>query len=290
MAFLASGPRPPGMASPAPTNKSGSGCPPGWSSPFGLVSGYPVQPGTGNVLPWTTFCVLYPYACPSDWRRRLGEPAPAAAPRKAGRPYFMPSSSPVCGPGGCSKPPSPFAPPPTSSLPRPAPRPTSSPTTANPPPAAHPMPEAPPSPNDPDYAAKLERWRRTGTAASAPGTTTVKPTSMPILPVPGIPGGTIFNPVAPSGTLSRSLYPAQAGTGAVVSRQTVLELAANASRGTGFNTTRASEGLVRSGVRMSGVRSNRRLLGAIVGMDIRNPAVAAHTLSARMVAGSTRVR
>lgn len=113
--------------------------------------------------------------------------------------------------------------------------------------------------------------------------------SMPIKPVPGIPGGTIFGPVAPSGTLTRSLYPAQAGTGAVISRQTVLEMAANANRGTGPNTTRAPEALVRSGVRMSGVRSNSRLLGTIVGLDIRNPAVAAHTLKARMVAGSTRL-
>lgn len=286
MAFLASGPRPPGMASPAPTNKDGAGCPPGWSSPFGLVSGYPVQPGTGNVLPWTTFCQLYPHACPSDWRRRLNDrPAPA---RRRGRPFVLSTSSPVCGPHGCPKPPSPFAPPPTSPIPRPAPAAPPAPSKA--PGGIPPMPEAPPSPLDPDYAAKLRRWRETGTAAAPPGTITVNPTPMPIMPVPGIPGGTIFNPVAPSGTLSRSLYPAQAGTGAVVSRQTVLELAANASRGTGFNTTRAPEGLARSGVRIAGVRSNRRLLGAIVDLDIRNPAVAPHTLAARMVAGSTRVR
>lgn len=295
--FLASGPRPPGMASPAPTNKNGAGCPPGWSSPFGLVSGYPVAPN-GDVLPWGTFCVMYPHACPKDWQRALREKPVAAKPKKPGWSISIPGKE-TCGPGGCRKAPmfpmptplpvpvAPRTPPaPSGQTPGSTRTPSPSPTLPVPP-----MPEAPPPPplssDSPEVRrakeAELERWRR----GEPPRTTHMQPN--PIMPVLGVPGGTILNPVPVPGTRSFSQYPAQAGTGAVIGRKDVLRMAANGLRGTGPATSRAPEGLVYAGVRRAGVRSNRRLLGAIVDVDIRNPAVAAHTLRAKMTAGSTRI-
>lgn len=112
---------------------------------------------------------------------------------------------------------------------------------------------------------------------------------LPITPVPAIPGGTLVNPVPQPGTRT---YRAPVGVVGTVNvpRSVVLRLAANATRGSGFAGTKASEGLVHSIARKAGVRSNHSLLGAIVQADIRNPYVAPYVLASSMTAGATRIR
>lgn len=110
--YFGGGARPPGMPSPAPTNGTGAGTPPGWSSPFGLVSGYPVTPD-GDVLSWEAFCTLYPHACPSNWRSLLGTPAPKPSPARP-RPaptYRPPVYATPPPPPGYLPPPPPIPPP-----------------------------------------------------------------------------------------------------------------------------------------------------------------------------------
>lgn len=140
MGFYASGPRPPGMPSPAPTNKNGAGCPPGWKSPYGLVSGYPVAPN-GDVLPWGTFCTKYPFACPPDWAAKLKErvhkvrsrtswpagfygpgigPFPAAPAPTPPQPFRPPQAAPYVAPRPYQPPPT-YRPPPTYPSPIPQP-------------------------------------------------------------------------------------------------------------------------------------------------------------------------
>ncbi len=130
-----------------------------------------------------------------------------------------------------------------------------------------------------------------GAAGGPPGTmASAGSRPLPIVGVPGIPGGTLVNPMPVIGTGSRGPAPYATGTGATVSRQAVLALTASSGRGTGPAASRAPEAFVYAGAKTAGVRSNQGLLGAIVAADIRNPYVARHLLRAGMTAGATRIR
>jgi len=108
--FYAGGPRPPGMPSPAPTNKYGQGAPKGWKAPYGLVNGYPVGPD-GTVYSWDAWCTLYPFACPSDWKWKLGQPPmpplPVLPPSVVPRPRLAPAPRPRATPPPVPRPPPP---------------------------------------------------------------------------------------------------------------------------------------------------------------------------------------
>lgn len=158
--FYGGGPRPPGMPSPAPTNKYGQGAPKGWKSPYGLVNGYPVGPD-GTVYSWDTWCVLYPFACPPNWRNLLrGPPLPELPPSvvptlprpkprfvaPAPRPKPPPAPPPPKPRGPVTPTPTPYVPPyvpprPPTPVPQPMPSPFSAPY--QPPPA----PPSPPRPS-----------------------------------------------------------------------------------------------------------------------------------------------
>lgn len=130
-----------------------------------------------------------------------------------------------------------------------------------------------------------------GAAGGPPGTmASAGSQPLPIVGVPGIPGGTLVNPMPVIGTGARGPAPFMSGVTSRVSRKTVLALTASNGRGTGPAASRAPEAFVYAGARTAGVRSNHGLLGAIVAADIRNPYVARHLLRAGMVAGATRVR
>lgn len=129
-----------------------------------------------------------------------------------------------------------------------------------------------------------------GVAGEPPGSMSSSSRVSLISQPPAVPGGTLVNVRQAGATNFAGPVRDLPGTGSYITRESVLGLAGNASRGTGFAGTRAPEGLVYAGARRAGVRSNRSLLGAIAQSDIRNPYVARHLLGARMVAGSTRYR
>lgn len=112
----------------------------------------------------------------------------------------------------------------------------------------------------------------------------------PIMPIPGIPGGTLLQHPGNGGTGARGSYPSHSGTGAVIDRATVRRWGANAHRWTGHAHMKGPVGVIHAGTRAPGVHSNVHLVQALVETDIRNPAIAQHTLGGRMTAGSTRLR
>lgn len=127
--------------------------------------------------------------------------------------------------------------------------------------------------------------------APPPGTLTDRAQPLPLPGVPGVPGGTLMNPVPVPGTRSWGIAPTgPGGTGSVVSRDAVLQMTAINGRGAGPAGSRADEGLVYAGAKAPGVRSNASLLGAIARVDRRNPVVARHLLRSGMTAGATRIR
>ncbi len=128
-----------------------------------------------------------------------------------------------------------------------------------------------------------------GATGDVPGTITPFPRSLPILPVPAVPGGTLMNPVDLPGTGARGVSPMSAGGSSIVSRESVLQVGAQVSRGTGPAGTRTSEALVHAGTRTPGVHSNGPMVRALAGIDRRNPVIAPYALRARMVAGATRI-
>jgi hypothetical protein len=76
----------------SPTGATDKAPPAGYSAPYGVRGGLPVDPrpympggsgAKGGTIPWATYCTLFPHACPQNWRE---DPGPGGTSPKPARP------------------------------------------------------------------------------------------------------------------------------------------------------------------------------------------------------------
>jgi hypothetical protein len=128
--------------------------------------------------------------------------------------------------------------------------------------------------------------RAFGAGGDAPGSMMERPVSVRLQQVPGVPGGTLYNPVMRSVPAGR-MAPLPGGTNTRVSAEYGNAMAANASRGHGHTGQKAAGNLVYAGTRTPGVTTQVPVVRAMAAVDQRNPLIAQHTQPG-MVTGATR--
>lgn len=108
----------------------------------------------------------------------------------------------------------------------------------------------------------------------------------PIIPVPGVPGGTLQNPVGRP-VYAGAFYPMPGGTNTRVPRGYAHAMAAQTYRGHGPNGMRVDPRVAYATVRDPGTMAYVNQIEQIAAMDPRNPYIARDT-APPMTAGATR--